>query len=230
MEARFAQLEAALQQTITALQASEARVVALESASAAVPNGPTPPAAAPPIGASLVDMRVLGKPSSFSGDRESWKSWSFTMKAFAAALSPELRHLMDSASATQTSIVNIALSTDEQKWSRQLYYMLSLTTTGEALRRLQNVEEGEGAEGWRVFSEHYEPKTAVRYLGMLREILNFDFGDMEKVIDRIEQQNSEVRGAEWRESHRERSPGRLSGGNPRFSRPRPPRLAQRPPA
>ena len=115
------------------------------------------------------------------------------MKAFAAALSPELRHLMDSASATQTSIVNIALSTDEQKWSRQLYYMLSLTTTGEAWRRLQNVEEGEGAEGWRVFSEHYEPKTAVRYLGMLREILNFDFGDMEKVIDRIEQFRSRIR-------------------------------------
>ena len=120
MEARFAQVEAALQQTIAMLQASEAgalaseaRVIALESATAAVPNGP----AAPPVGASLVDMRVLGKPSSFSGDRESWKSWSFTMKAFAAALSPELRHLMDSASATQTSIVNIALSTDEQKLS-----------------------------------------------------------------------------------------------------------------
>ena len=175
MEARFAQMEAALQQTIAMLQASEARsqasearVVALEATAAAAPNGPVAPPA-PPVGASLVDMRVLGKPSSFSGDRESWKSWSFTMKAFAAALSPELRHLMDSASATQTSIVNIALSTDEQKWSRQLYYMLSLTTTGEALRRLQNVEEEKGAEGWRVFSEHYEPKTAVRYLGMLRD-------------------------------------------------------------
>ncbi len=203
MEARFAQMEAALQQTIAALQASEARslasearVIALETTAAAhVPAAPPaqPNGAGRPAGASLVDMRVLGKPSSFSGDRESWKSWSFTMKAFAAALSPELRHLMDSASATQTSIVNIALSTDEQKWSRQLYYMLSLTTSGEALRRLQNVEEGEGAEGWRVFSEHYEPKTAVRYLGMLREILNFDFGDMEKVIDRIEQFRSRIR-------------------------------------
>ena len=126
MEAPFAQMEAALQQTIAALQASEARsqasearVVALESASAAVPNGPVVPPA-PPLGASLVDMRVLGKPSSFSGDRESWMGWSFTMQAFAAALSPELRQLMDNASATQTSIVNITLSTDGQRWSRQL--------------------------------------------------------------------------------------------------------------
>ncbi len=31
------------------------------------------------------------------------------------------------------------------------------------------------------------------YLGMLREILNFDFGDMEKVIDRIEQFRSRIR-------------------------------------
>ena len=34
----------------------------------------------------------------------------------------------------------------EQVWSRQLYYMLSMSTSGEAQRRLQKVPEGEGAE------------------------------------------------------------------------------------
>ena len=115
------------------------------------------------------------------------------MRAFAAALSPELRRLMDSAVATPNAIVNSALQPEEQKWSRQFYYMMSLTTNGEALRRLQNVSEGEGAEAWRTFSEHFEPKTAARYLGMLKEILNFDFGDLDKVIDRIEQFRSKIR-------------------------------------
>ncbi len=204
MEDRFIQMETLLQQTVGMLQNSEARAAASEqrvaalhaaaNAAATATNGAPPPAThAASAAASLVDMRVLGKPSNFSGDRESWRSWSFTMKAFAAALSPELRRLMDQAGATASTILNAALTEAQQSWSRQLYYMLSLTTQGEALRRLQNVEEGEGAEGWRVFSEHYEPKTAVRYFGMLKEILNFDFGDMDKVIDRIEQFRSKIR-------------------------------------
>jgi hypothetical protein len=157
MEERFNQMESLLQHTVTALQNSEARALASEqrvTALEASSSSSSAPAPATTATSSLVDMRVLGKPSSFSGDRESWRSWSFTMKAFAAAMSSELRRLMDSASATQTMILNIALTTEQQRWSSQLYYMLSLTTTGEALRRLQNVAEGEGAEGWRVFSEH----------------------------------------------------------------------------
>ena len=47
--------------------------------------------------------------------------------------------------------------------------------------------EGEGAEAWKVFSEHYEPKTATRYVGMLRQILLYDFGELTQFIDRIEQ-------------------------------------------
>ena len=134
-----------------ALQDSQARVAALEAAGSA---SVAPPAPAPSPSPSLVDMPVLGKPANFSGDRESWRSWSFTVKAFAAALSPDLRQLMDAASATPNNIQNAAMTADEQKWSRQLYYMMSLTTNGEALRRLQHVAEGEGAEAWRVFSDH----------------------------------------------------------------------------
>ena len=47
--------------------------------------------------------------------------------------------------------------------------------------------EGEGAEAWKAFSEHYEPKTATRYVGMLRQILLYDFGELTQLIDRNEQ-------------------------------------------
>ena len=36
--------------------------------------------------------------------------------------------------------------------------MLTLKVNGEALRRLENVREGEGAEAWKCVFEHYEPK------------------------------------------------------------------------
>ena len=45
--------------------------------------------------------------------------------------------------------------------------------------------QGEGAEAWKAFSEHYEPKTATTYVGVLRQNILNDFG--ERTIDRIEQ-------------------------------------------
>ena len=98
------------------------------------------------------------------------------MLSFSAAVSPELRALMEKARINVDDMLNVHLTSAEQVWSRQLYYMLSLSTSGEAQRRLQNVPEGEGAKAWKVFSKHYEPKTATRYVGMLRQILLYDFG------------------------------------------------------
>ena len=60
--------------------------------------------------------------------------------------------------------------------------MLCLSTSGEAQERLQNVPEGEGAEAWKAFSEHHEPKTVTRYVGMLRQILLYDFGEHTRLI------------------------------------------------
>ena len=50
---------------------------------------------------SLVDTRGIGKPSNFSGDVDNqgkmsepiWQQWSFTFRAFVAAVSPKARLL-----------------------------------------------------------------------------------------------------------------------------------------
>ena len=94
--------------------------------------------------------------------------------------------LMVKARTTADDMRNVNLTPAEQVWSRQLHCMLNLSTSGEAQRRLQNVPEGESAEAWKAFSEHYEPKTATRYVGMLRQILLYDFGELTQLIDRIE--------------------------------------------
>ena len=175
-EERLEQLELSLQQAGNALQAANYRIASLESAAGTTTSA-----------ASMVDMRVLEKPSIFAGDEASWKGWSFVMLSFSAAVSPELRALMEKARINVDDMLNVHLTSAEQVWSRQLHYMLSLSTSGEAQRRLQNVPEGEGAEAWKVFSEHYEPKTATRYVGMLRQILLYGFGELTQLIDRVEQ-------------------------------------------
>ena len=82
-EERLEQLERSLQQTGSALQAASYRISSLEAAAGVTTSS-----------ASMVDMRVLGTPSNFAGDEASWKSWSFVMLSFSAAVSPELRTLM----------------------------------------------------------------------------------------------------------------------------------------
>ena len=83
-EERLEQLERSLQQAGSALQAANYRISSLETAAGTTTSA-----------ASMVDMRVLGKPSIFAGDEASWKGWSFVMLSFSAAVSPELRALME---------------------------------------------------------------------------------------------------------------------------------------
>ena len=109
------------------------------------------------------------------------------MLSFSAAVSPKPRALMEKAKTTANDMRNVNLTPAEQVWSRQLYYMLSPSTSGEAQRRLQNVPEGKGAEAWKAFAEHYEPKTVTKYVGMLRQILLCDSGELIQLIDRVEQ-------------------------------------------
>ena len=154
-EERLEELEQALLQAGTALQAANFRIARLETSAGA----PAPPVTTT-SSASMVDMRVLGKPSNFAGDEALWKSFSFIMPCFSAAVSPELLAPTEKARTTAEDMRNVNLTLAEQVWSRQLYYMLSLSTSGEAQRRLQNVQEGEGAEAWKAFSEHCEPNTA----------------------------------------------------------------------
>ena len=93
---RLEQLERSSHLAGNALQAANNRIAFLESA-----------AGTSTAAASMVDMRVLGKPSIFAGDEASWKSWSFVMLSFSAAVSPELRALMEKART------NVAASGEE---------------------------------------------------------------------------------------------------------------------
>ena len=95
--------------------------------------------------------------------------------------------LMEQSANSTVKLDNNDLTPGAAGWSRQLFYMLTLSVQGEALRRLENIPEGQGAEAWRAMCDHYEPKRPARYLGMLRQLISFDFGDLSCVVDRIEQ-------------------------------------------
>ena len=69
--------------------------------------------------------------------------------------------------------------------------MLTHSVNGPALRRLESVPEVEGAEAWRLFVEHHEPKQASRFLGKLRGILTRDIGHLGQVVSKYRDQSGE---------------------------------------
>ena len=176
--ARISQLEIGLQQATAdvqhahnAAQQAEARAVAAEGA--AVAQQPVSTPATRP----LVDTRLLGKPKTFSGDNASWRNWRFIFQSYVAALSTQMRDLMDRATAAHADqeCLNVNAGTTGQSLSSQLYYILVMSCEGPALRTLERAGDGEGALAWRWMVAEHEPNTAGRHATLLLEILAFSF-------------------------------------------------------
>ena len=126
----------------------------------------------------MVDTRVLGKPSSFSGDDEDpkqpWAQWSFVARAYFTAIDVRMGALLSAASAQSeaaTSIDNTTLSIDHQQLSTTLYYALCLLCKDSALGVIKMVAEGHGFEAWRRLSHAYAPKVAARFQSMMEQVL-----------------------------------------------------------
>ena len=124
------------------------------------------------------------------------------MLSFSAAVSPELRALMEKATTTADDMKNANLTPAKQVWSRQLYYICSARARAERRRgdcrtcqRVKVLRRG-GRFQNTTFSEHYEPKTATGYVGMLRQILLYDFGSSLSSSIGSNSSGQEARGAE----------------------------------
>ena len=76
---------------------------------------------------------------------------------------------VDTRVVKKLTIFNTGLMTEERVWSRQLFYMLTLSVNSAQAQK--KVPDGQGVEAWRRIVEHYKPKHASRWLGMRRQIL-----------------------------------------------------------
>ena len=93
-EGRLEQLERSLQQAGTALQASELQDCDSGDSGRCCNNSSCDENS---ICLDGRHARARGNPLNFAGDEASWKSWSFVRLSFSAAVSPELRALIDEA-------------------------------------------------------------------------------------------------------------------------------------
>ena len=125
---------------------------------------------------SDVDTRLLGRPSTFGGAKAEWPDWSFSMRAYGAAIDAAFLGAMEVASRATAPVLVTTLGVPEQNVARQLFFMLAMMTKGPALAivRLAEINGGgpNGLEAWRLLVRRYQPEASTRTLGLLQQILN----------------------------------------------------------
>ena len=125
---------------------------------------------------SVVDTRLLGRPSTFGGAEAEWPDWAFSMRAFGAAIDAAFLGAMEVASRAAAPVLVTTLGVPEQNVARQLFFMLAMMTKGPALAFVRQAEicggGPNGLEAWRLLVRRYEPEAATRTLGLLQQILN----------------------------------------------------------
>ena len=58
-----------------------------------------------------------------------------------------------------------------------MYHILVMTTAGAALEKCHNAGVNEGFEAWRQFVMEWEPKLRTRFVGLLMNVLSYQFRD-----------------------------------------------------
>ena len=125
---------------------------------------------------SVMDTRLLGRPSTFGGAEAEWPDWAFSMRAYGAAIDAAFPGAMEVASRATAPVLVTTLGGPEQNVARQLFFMLAMMTKGPALAIVRQAEISgggpNGLEAWRLLVRLYEPEASTRTLGLLQQILN----------------------------------------------------------
>ena len=126
----------------------------------------------------VIDTRTLGKPKTFTGQPAAWTTWQFTFKAFACATHARMRDVFESATRKGSDpVINSDMKVELQSLSTQLYYMLVMMLSDQALEIVRNSPEGVHAEVWRQLLWEYEPGVGTRCGAMLQSLLKRRFGE-----------------------------------------------------
>ena len=157
---------------------------------------------APTPSTGVIDTRTLGKPKTFTGQPADWQ---FTFKAFACATHARMREVFELATRKGSDpVINGDMTVELQSLSTQLYYMLVMMLSDQALEIVRNSPEGVGAEVWRKLLWEYELGVGIRYGAMLQSLLKRRFGEhdetdlareiksFERDISKYEQQSSDL--------------------------------------
>ena len=158
-------------------------------------------------GRSLVDGRGIGRPPTFDNKEASFVTWTRKVENYAASVYSVARRVLPWAAEGVDAITldDVALefegeAADYAEFSEQLYGCLLALTDAESFDLVANSPSGSGFEAWRRLHRRWDPLTAGRARGLLREILNPGRAKNETLLDSVERLEDLMRRYECRRS------------------------------
>ena len=174
---RLQQLETQVRQQGAVIEHQQEQLMRQQTTIDAERAARTPANPAQDARVNLVDLRVGNKLETFAGETHEWKSWSFKMRQYIAALDEDLYlELVNVESNPLREMPLACVSEPQKRRARQLAFMLTMHTKDRALQMITKLSDpANGFEIWRRFLEEWEPAHRRRYRAMLMQLLQFLF-------------------------------------------------------
>ena len=146
---------------------------------------------------TLLDQRGLGKPHSFNNEEREFHVWAQKLTNYIASVFTDVRSSLIWC-IEQTVEIDLALVANNDavlddasvgEINEQLFIVLSSLTEGESFDVVSSAGAGCGYEAWRRLHRRWDPYTAGRARGLLRDILNpgrCAIKDLNGAIERLE--------------------------------------------
>jgi len=128
----------------------------------------------------------LGKPPNLEATGKNWEEFSFKFKSYMATQEERGVAALEAAEEPSTETIEYAeLPEYMQALSRQVYYNLTMLSSGASLRIVRSVRSANGLEAYRLLSRRWNPSSKGRNLTKLSKVLHWDFGDATKMLDNL---------------------------------------------
>ena len=155
-------------------------------------------------GARRTEAGMTGKPIPLNRTGSNWEEFNLKLKAFVGLGSEPLVREMERMEEPNTADLNIEpASVDISTENRNLYYDLTMLTTGTSLKLVKGVSGNNGLEAYRQLCRRWHAGTRGRNLARLQAILQWNFGaTATETLDSLASWESEIE--EWEQLTGER--------------------------
>ena len=145
-------------------------------------------------GARRTEAGMTGKPIPLNRTESNWEEFNLKLKAFVGLGSEPLVREMERMEELNTADLNIEpASVDISTENRNLYYDLTMLTTGTSLKLVKGVSGNNGLEAYRQLCRRWHAGTRGRNLARLQAILQWNFGaTATETLDSLASWESEI--------------------------------------
>jgi hypothetical protein len=129
---------------------------------------------------SKLDFRKFTRIDKWDGSSITWKSWAWQIKMAIRSCCPKLGEAMDLAERTKDDVeVDGGMDLEDRlegssllKRAHELYEVLALSCTGEALLIMQGVRDMDGVSAWQKLHKKYNAKTVARTMMQMMQVMS----------------------------------------------------------